>query len=79
MKHFIAMSISEMECDDVTFEIDFEAWTDTSGPGSDESYIEVKKATLWCGKLNIDVTELMQCSQDLPLIIEAYLDETSGY
>ena len=29
MKHFIAMSISEMECDDVTFEIDFEAWTDT--------------------------------------------------
>ena len=79
MKHFIAMSISEMECDDVTFEIDFEAWTDTSGPGSDESYIEVKKATLWCGKLNIDVTELMQCSQDLPLIIEAYLDQTSGY
>jgi hypothetical protein len=78
MKDYIAMSISEMECDDVTFEIDFEAWTDTSGPGSDESYIEVKKATLWCGKLNIDVTELMQRSQDLPLLIEAYLDQTSG-
>ena len=79
MKDYIAMSISEMECDDVTFEIDFEAWTDTSGPGSDESHIEVKKATLWCGKLNIDVTELMQRSQDLPLLIEAYLDQTSGY
>jgi hypothetical protein len=78
MKDYIALSISEMECDDVTFEIDFEAWTDTSGPGSDESYIEVKKATLWCGKLNIDVTELMQRSQDLPLLIEAYLDQTSG-
>jgi hypothetical protein len=78
MNDYIAMSISEMECDDVTFEIDFEAWTDTSGPGSDESYIEVKKATLWCGKLNIDVTELMQRSQDLPLLIEAYLDQTSG-
>ena len=78
MKDYIAMSISEMECDDVTFEIDFEAWTDTSGPGSDDSYIEVKKATLWCGKLNIDVTELMQRSQDLPLLIEAYLDQTSG-
>ena len=78
MKDYIAMSISEMECDDVTFEIDFEAWTDTSGPGSDDSYIEVKTATLWCGKLNIDVTELMQRSQDLSLLIEAYLDQTSG-
>ena len=78
MKDYIAMSISEMECDDVTFEIDFEAWTDTSGPGSDESYIEVKKATLWCGKLNIDVTELMQRSSDVCAVIYNYLDETSG-
>lgn len=73
------MTIADLDVDDVTFEIEFEAWTDTSGPGPDDSYIEVTKATLWCGKLNIDVTEVMQCSDDLRGQIEAYLDETSGY
>ncbi len=78
MKDYISMTIADLDVDDVTFEIEFEAWTDTSGPGSDESYIEVTKATLWCGKLNIDVTELMQHSSDVLAVIDAYLDETSG-
>jgi hypothetical protein len=79
MKDSLALSISEMEVDDVTFEIEFEGWTDTSGPGPDTSYIDIHKVTLWCGKLNIDVTELMQGSDDLRDVIEAYLDFTSGY
>ena len=79
MKNYLAMSISEMEVEDVTFEVEFEGWTDTSGPGPDESHIDIHKVTLWCGKLNIDVTEVMQCSDDLRGQIEAYLDETSGY
>lgn len=72
------MTIADLDLDDVTFEIEFEAWTDTGGPGPDDSYIEVTKATLWCGKLNIDVTELMQRSDDLRGQIETYLDQTSG-
>ena len=79
MKDYISMTIADMDVDDVTFEIEFEAWTDTGGPGPDDSYIEVTKATLWCGKLNIDVTEVMQCSDDLRGQIEAYLDFTAGY
>ena len=78
MKDYIAMSISEMECDDVTFEIEFEGWTDNCGPGPDESYIDIHKATLWCGKFNIDVTELMQRSDDIRMLIAAYLDQTYG-
>ena len=78
MKVYISMTIADLDVDDVTIEIEFEAWTDTSGPGSDESYIEVTKATLWCGKLNIDVTELMQHSSDVLTVIDNYLDETSG-
>ncbi len=79
MKQSLALSISEMEVDDVTFDIEFEGWTDTSGPGPDESHIDIHKVTLWCGKLNIDVTELMQSSEDLRDVIEAYLDFTAGY
>jgi len=77
MKQSLAMSISE-ELNDVTFEIEFEGWIDTSGPGPDESHIEIHKVTLWCGKY-IDVTEVMQCSEDLRDVIEAYLDFTAGY
>jgi len=78
MKQTLALSISE-ELNDVTFEIEFEGWTDNCGPGPDESYIDVHKVTLWCGKLYIDVTEVMQCSEDLRDVIEAYLDFTAGY
>lgn len=78
MKDYISMTIADLDVDDVTFEIEFEAWTDTSGPGPDNSYIEVTKATLWCGKLNIDVTELMQRSSDVLAVIDNYLHETSG-
>jgi hypothetical protein len=77
MKQSLALSISE-ELNDVTFEIEFEGWTDTSGPGPDENHIEILKVTLWCGKY-IDVTEVMQCSEDLRDVIEAYLDFTAGY
>ena len=31
-----------------------------------------------CGKLNIDVTELMQRSSDVLAVIDNYLHETSG-
>jgi hypothetical protein len=78
VKDYISMTIADLDVDDVTFEIEFEAWTDTGGPGPDDSYIEVTKATLWCGKLNIDVTELMQRSSDMCAVIYNYLDETSG-
>jgi hypothetical protein len=78
MKQSLPLSISEMEVDDVTFEIEFEGWTDKSGPGPDERHIEIHKVTLWCGKY-IDVTEVMQSSEDLRDVIEAYLDFTSGY
>jgi hypothetical protein len=79
MKDYLDIPISEMEVEDVTFEVEFEGWTDKSGPGPDESHIDIHKVTLWCGKLNIDVTELMQCSDDLRNQIEAYLDFTYGY
>lgn len=79
MKDYLELPISEMEVEDVTFEVDFEAWTDTSGPGPDESHIDILKVILRCGKWNIDVTEVMQCSDDLRGQIEAYLDFTSGY
>lgn len=78
MKDYISMTIADLDVEDVTFEIEFEAWTDTSGPGPDNSYIEVTKATLWCGKMNIDVTELMQRSSDVLAVIDNYLHETSG-
>jgi hypothetical protein len=79
MKDYLDIPISEMEVEDVTFEVEFEGWTDKSGPGPDESHIDIHKVTLWCGKLNIDVTEVMQCSDDLRNQIEAYLDFTAGY
>jgi len=79
MKDYLELPIAEMEVEDVTFEVEFEAWTDTSGPGPDESHIDILKVTLRCGKLNIDVTELMQCSDDLRGQIEAYMDFTAGY
>jgi hypothetical protein len=79
MKDYLDIPISEMEVEDVTFEVEFEGWTDKSGPGPDESHIDIHKVTLWCGKLNIDVTEVMQCSDDLRNQIEAYLDFTYGY
>ncbi len=79
MKDYLELPISEMEVEDVTFEVEFEAWTDTSGPGADESHIDILKVTLRCGKWNIDVTEVMQCSEDLRGQIEAYLDFTAGY
>ena len=79
MKDYLELPISEMEVEDVTFEVEFEGWTDKSGPGPDESHIDIHKVTLWCGKLNIDVTEVMQCSDDLRNQIEAYLDFTAGY
>ena len=79
MKQSLALSISDMEIDDVTFEVEFEAWTDKSGPGPDDSHIDILKVTLRCGKWNIDVTEVMQCSDDLRGQIEAYLDFTAGY
>ena len=79
MKDYLDIPISEMEVEDVTFEVEFEGWTDKSGPGPDESHIDIHKVTLWCGKLNIDVTEVMQCSVDLRNQIEAYLDFTYGY
>jgi hypothetical protein len=79
MKDYLDIPISEMEVEDVTFEVEFEGWTDKSGPGPDESHIDIHKVTLWCGKLNIDVTEVMQCSEDLRNQIEAYLDFTYGY
>jgi hypothetical protein len=79
MKQFIDIQISEMVVEDVIFEVEFEGWTDTSGPGPDESHIDIHKVTLLCGKLNIDVTEVMQCSEDLRNQIEAYLDFTAGY
>jgi len=79
MKDYLELPVSEMEVEDVTFEVEFEGWTDKSGPGPHESHIDIHKVTLWCGKLNIDVTELMQCSDDLRNQIEAYLDFTYGY
>jgi hypothetical protein len=79
MKDYLELPVSEMEVEDVTFEVEFEGWTDKSGPGPYESHIDIHKVTLWCGKLNIDVTELMQCSEDLRNQIEAYLDFTAGY
>jgi len=79
MKDYLELPISEMEVEDVTFEVEFEAWTDKSGPGPDESHIDIHKVTLRCGKWNIDVTEVMQCSDDLRGQIEAYLDFTAGY
>jgi hypothetical protein len=79
MKDYIAMTIADLDVEDVTFEVEFEAWTDTSGPGPDESHIDIFKVTLRCGKWNIDVTEVMQCSDDLRGQIEAYLDFTAGY
>jgi hypothetical protein len=79
MKDNLELPISEMEVEDVTFEVEFEGWTDKSGPGPHENHIDIHKVTLWCGRLNIDVTELMQCSDDLRNQIEAYLDFTYGY
>jgi len=79
MKDYLELPIAEMEVEDVTFEVDFWAWTDKSGPGPDESHIDILKVTLRCGKWNIDVTEVMQCSDDLRGQIEAYLDFTAGY
>jgi len=79
MKDYLELPISEMEVEDVNFEVEFEGWTDKSGPGPDESHIDILKVTLRCGKWNIDVTEVMQCSEDLRGQIEAYLDFTAGY
>jgi hypothetical protein len=79
MKQYLDIPIAEMEVEDVIFEVEFEGWTDTSGPGPDESHIDIFKVTLRCGKWNIDVTEVMQCSDDLRGQIEAYLDFTAGY
>jgi hypothetical protein len=79
MKDYLELPIAEMEVEDVIFEVEFEGWTDTSGPGPDESHIDIHKVTLRCGKWNIDVTDVMQCSEDLRNQIEAYLDFTAGY
>jgi hypothetical protein len=79
MKDYLELPIAEMEVEDVTFEVEFKGWTDTSGPGPDESHIDILRVTLRCGKWNIDVTEVMQCSDDLRGQIEAYLDFTAGY
>jgi hypothetical protein len=79
MKDYLELPISEMEVEDVTFEVEFLGWTDKSGPGPDESHIDILEVTLRCGKWRIDVTEVMRCSDDLRGQIEAYLDFTAGY
>ena len=46
MKDYLELPIAEMEVEDVTFEVDFEAWTDKSGPGPDEGHIDILKRIL---------------------------------